>query len=65
MLYYNYFHGGCSSVGRAEDCGSSGPGFESQLPHSRLDSLLIGGISMGNEVSKITKNRITIQVSSK
>ena len=25
-------HGGCSSVGRAEDCGSFGHGFES--PHS-------------------------------
>ena len=50
-----YFHGGCSSVGRAEDCGSFGPGFESQLPHSRLDYLLIGGVSREVFVEKTAK----------
>lgn len=56
-MLYNIiiFHGGCSSVGRAEDCGSSGPGFESQLPHYRLDSLLIGGISMELKFQKSPK----------
>ena len=57
MLYYSslFFHGGCSSVGRAEDCGSSGPGFESQLPHPRLDSLLMGGVSMELKFQKSPK----------